>query len=224
MSREKQGIFQKKTQIIICMASLLPAVLVAAVYGKLPERIPTNWGIDGHISYGSKQELWIIAGMVPAFAILFNILPSIDPKRQNYRKFLGEYQNFQMFLQVFMFIMVGIIVTESLWPGTIQVNTVVMAVCSVLFMMIGNMMPKFRQNFFCGFKTPWTLSDETVWNKTHRLGGRMMFLAGILGLVGAFLPGDRVKLWMMFVPVMAAVLIPSIMSYVWFKNRQGGEE
>ena len=90
-----------------------------------------------------------------------------------------------------MLVMVGIVITESFRPGTIQVATLVTAMCGILFMFIGNIMPKFRQNFFCGFRTPWALSDETVWNKTHRLAGRLMFGAGLLGSGGAFLPWDE---------------------------------
>lgn len=223
-SMKKQGMFHNKMQAVIGLVSLLPVLLVAGAYGKLPEQIPTNWGLDGHISYGGKSQLWIMAGMAPFFAVLFYVLPDIDPKRRNYRKFWGVYQSFQLFLQIFMLIMVGIIVTESFRPGTIRVSFVVTVLCALLFMMTGNMMPKFRQNFFCGFKTPWTLSDETVWNKTHRLGGKLMFLAGILGLIGAFVPDERVKMAMLLVPVTAAALIPCVMSYVWFKNGRREEE
>ena len=221
MREKKQGLFHNKMQVAITLVSLLPILLVAAVYGKLPGQIPTNWGFDGHISYGGKSQLWIIAGMAPFFAVLFYILPDIDPKKHNYRKFEKVYQSFQLFMQIFMLLMVGIIVTESLWPGTVQVSTMVTALCAVLFMMIGNMMPKFRQNFFCGFKTPWALSDEIVWNKTHRLGGRLMFGAGILGLIGAFVPNEKVKMMMLLAPVTAASVIPVVMSYVWFRKRQG---
>lgn len=221
MNEEKEGLFGGRKQMVIWLISLLPVILVAAIYGKLPGQIPTNWGADGQVTYGPKSTIWIIAGMCPGMALLFFVLPGIDPKRRNYLKFREVYQSFQLFLQVFLLAMVGIIVTESFRPGTIRVSTVVTALCGVLFMMLGNMMPKFRQNFFCGFKTPWTLSDETVWNKTHRLGGKMMFGAGIFGLAGAFLPSERAKMVMLLVPVTAAVLIPCVMSYIWFKKRQG---
>ena len=218
MSDKKQSMIMGKKQIMIWMTSLLPVALAAAVYGKLPDRIPMNWGFGGEVSYGAKSDIWIIAGMAPLLAGLFQILPCIDPKRRNYRKFLEVYQSFQLFMQVFLLVTTSIIVVESFRPGTIRVSTVITAMCGILFMTLGNMMPKFRQNFFCGFRTPWALSDETVWNKTHRLGGRLMFGAGILGFAGAFLPGDRAKMILLFVPVMAATIIPYIMSYVWFRR------
>ncbi|MCI9147915.1 MAG: DUF1648 domain-containing protein [Hungatella sp.] len=223
MSERKQRLFHNNMQVVIWLVSLLPVILAAAVYKRLPDQIPTNWGFDGHISYGGKLQIWFIAGMSPFLAGLFYVLPDIDPKRRNYRKFSGAYQSFQLFMQVFLLVILCIILVESFWPGTVQVSAVVMAMCSLLFILLGNMMPKFRQNFFCGFRTPWALSDETVWNKTHRLGGKLMFGAGILGFMGAFLPGEKLKMAMLLVPLAAATIIPYIMSYVWFKNRQGGE-
>lgn len=223
MSEKKQGMFQNKMQVVIFLISLLPVLLAAGVYGSLPDQIPTNWGIDGHVSYGGKSQIWIVGGMAPLFAGLFYVLPYIDPKRQNYRKFPKVYQSFQLFLQVFLLAMMGIIITESFRPGTIKVSMVVTAMCSLLFMMLGNMMPKFRQNFFCGFRTPWALSDETVWNKTHRLGGRMMFGAGIIGLAGVIFPSDKVRMGMLTGPVLVAIVVPYVMSHVWFKKREGGE-
>ena len=169
LGKEKGKILHKKTQIVIGLVSLLPIVLTAAVYGKLPEQIPTHWGFNGQISYSGKSQIWMIAGMCPVFAILFYILPSMDPKKRNYQKFSGVYESFQLFLQIFLKIITGIIITESFWPGTIQVSMGMTAFCSVLCMVIGNMMQKFRQNFFCGFRAQWSLSAETVWNKSDRL-------------------------------------------------------
>ncbi|MCI8517426.1 MAG: DUF1648 domain-containing protein [Hungatella sp.] len=214
---KKDKAFARK-QAVIWILSLLPLVLAAAVYSRLPAQIPTNWGVNGEVSYGSKNNIWIIAGMSPLMAGLFQVLPAIDPKKKNYQKFPEVYQSFQLFMQVFLLVTTAIIITESFRPGTIHVSAVITAMCGILFMTFGNMLPKFRQNFFCGFKTPWALSDETVWNKTHRLGGRLMFGAGILGFAGAFLPDDRAKILLLVLPLTAATVIPYIMSYVWFRQ------
>lgn len=215
MNEDTQKIFPNKKRMIIWILSILPIILVVAVYTRLPQQIPTNWGFDRKVSYGEKGNLWILAGISPFLAIMYQVLPKIDPKRKNYRKFQEVYESFQLFMQVFLFVMVGIVIIESFRPGTVQVSTVVCAMCGILFIIIGNMMPKFRQNFFIGFRTPWTLTNEQVWNKTHRLAGRLIFVAGILGLIGAFFPSDKVKMVFLFVPLIAATVIPYIMSYVW---------
>lgn len=205
-------------QIAIWILSVIPVLIAAGVYGKLPDRIPTNWGFDGHVSYGPKSTIWLIAGMSPFFGVLFFFLPVIDPKRRNYLDFSDAYRSFQLFMQIFLLAITGIVLTESLRPGTVRVSTVVTALGGILFMLLGNMLPKFRQNFFCGFKTPWTMSSEEVWNKTNRLGGKMLFAAGAIGVAGAFLPDDRWKMWVLLVPIAVAALVPCIMSYVWFQK------
>lgn len=210
-----------KKQIGIWLISMLPVLIVAILYNKLPEQIPTNWGMNNQVTYGPKSTIWLIAGMSPLFGILFFFLPMIDPKRRNYLKFMDVYQEFQLFMQVFLMAVTGIIVVESIRPGTIHVSTVITAMCGLLFLFLGSMMPKFQQNFFCGFKTPWTLSSEEVWNKTNRMGGRMIMAAGILSFLGAFLPDERWKMAIMVVSLAAAVLVPGVMSYVWFQKEQG---
>ena len=209
-----------KKQIFIWILSAFPVLLTAIVYRALPAQIPTNWGIDKTVTYGDKSTIWLIAGMSPFLGTLFYFLPAIDPKKRNYINFMDAYQSFQLFMQLFLLVITGIIVVESFRPGTIKVSTVVCAMCGLLFVMMGNMMPKIQQNYFCGFKTPWTLSSEAVWNKTHRMGGKLFLAAGLIGFLGAFLPEDRWKMFGLLIPVIAAVTVPCVMSYVWFRREQ----
>ncbi len=224
MSKRCSKEYFNKLQAVILILSFLPVVITLVLYGHLPEQIPTNFGFDGQVTYGARRNIWAIAGMAPLFGILFFVLPAMDPKRRNYMKFWDVYQIFQLFMQIFLLVTLLVILVETFRPGTVSVPTVISAMCGILFMAMGNMMPKFRQNFFCGFKNPWTLSNETVWNRTHRLGGRMFFAAGILGFAGAFLPNDYWKMGMLFGPVMLAAIVPSVMSYVWFRNMMKGQE
>ena len=89
----------------------------------------------------------------------------------------------------------------------------------ILFAVLGNMMPKFRQNYFCGIKTPWTYADETVWVRTHRLAGRLFFAAGLLGIAATFLPSATAMTVVFFAPLAVAVILPVVMSYVWYRRR-----
>ena len=215
--------YLNKKQILIFGLSFLPLLVTLFVYGKLPDQIPTNFGADGYVSYEDKNHIWLIAGMAPLMGLLFYVLPAIDPKRSNYAKFWSVYQGFQIVLQLFLLAMFLIILTETFRPGTVSVPTVVLAMCGVLFMVLGNMMPKFRQNFFCGFRTPWALTNEQVWNKTHRLGGKLFVFAGLTGFLGAFVPDDNWKLALFLIPALAACFVPYVMSYVWFRQIMNGK-
>ena len=210
-----------KAQIAVWVLSLLPVVLTAAVYGRLPAEVPMHWDLNGEVGYSAKWQLWIVAGLTPLMAVLFYFLPRFDPKKRNYDKFSGSYIGFQIIMMLFMLTMVGVCIVEALRPGTVYVSMTVCLVVSLLMVYLGNVMPKFRMNWFCGIKTPWTLSSETVWVRTHRVAGRMFFGAGVLGLIGAFIPSDTAKFVMLFVPLMAAAIVPTVLSYLWYRAEQG---
>ena len=200
--------------------SLLPVVVTAVFYSRLPAEIPMQWDFGGQVGYEAKWHLWIVAGMAPLFAVLFYFLPRFDPKRKNYGKFSDAYSGFRIMLDLFLTAMCGICIAEGLRPGMVDVPTVVCLLVSLLMVFLGNIMPKFRMNWYCGLKTPWTLSSETVWTKTHRAAGRMMFAAGIIGAAGSFIPNEIAKFVLVFAPMAAATIIPTVLSWRWYRAEQ----
>ena len=212
--------WNRNYQIVSWILALLPLAAVGLLYSRLPQEIPMQWDFGGEVGYEPKWHIWIIAGMAPLFNIMFRVLPQIDPRSRNYQKFDRGYQLFQCLMMVFLGGMVSIILIEGLHPGTVDVKRVVILFLAVLFLFIGNEMPKFRQNYFCGFKNPWTLSSQTVWTRTHRLGGRMLFAAGILCLVAIFTP-PVLSFVLVFGSLLVATVYPSVMSYLWYRREQG---
>ena len=213
---EKNSRLQKTAWVL----SLLPVVVAAVFYSSLPAEIPMQWDFGGHVGYEAKWHLWIVAGMAPLFAVLFYFLPRFDPKRKNYGKFSDAYSGFRIMLDLFLTAMCGICIAEGLRPGMVDVPTVVCLLVSLLMVFLGNIMPKFRMNWYCGLKTPWTLSSETVWTKTHRAAGRMMFAAGIIGAAGSFIPNEIAKFVLVFAPMAAATIIPTVLSWRWYRAEQ----
>ena len=210
---EKNSRLQKTAWVL----SLLPVVVAAVFYSSLPAEIPMQWDFGGHVGYEAKWHLWIVAGMAPLFAVLFYFLPRFDPKRKNYGKFSDAYSGFRIMLDLFLTAMCGICIAEGLRPGMVDVPTVVCLLVSLLMVFLGNIMPKFRMNWYCGLKTPWTLSSESVWTKTHRAAGRMMFAAGIIGAAGSFVPNEIAKFVLVFAPIAAATIIPTVLSWRWYR-------
>lgn len=209
-----------KAQIAVWVLALLPLVLVAAVYRRLPAEIPMHWGLNGAVEYGAKWKLWVVVGMSPLMAVLFYFQPRFDPKRKNYDKFSASYLGFQFVMMLFMLMLTGICVAEALRPGTVNVAMAVCLFVSLMMVYLGNVMPKFRMNWFCGIKTPWTLSSETVWTRTHRLAGRLFFAAGLIGAAGAFVPNDVARFAILFVPTTIAALVPTVCSYLWYRKER----
>lgn len=211
----------KKLRIITYGLAVAGIFITALVYRRLPDLIPTNWGYDGNVTYSPKNQIWICSGLLPLLAVLFDFMPNIDPRRGNYAKFSTYYDSFCVFMQIFLLLMLGITLSESFYPGHISVGKIVAVIIGVLFMFLGNIMPKIKSNFYMGLRTPWTLSDEEIWRKTHRLGGKTMFFAGVFSLLlGWPLAGNGTSV-IIIALLLLSVLIPGLMSFLWWRKKYG---
>lgn len=213
----------RKLRIAAYFLAIITLLITVVLYPSLPDRIPMTWGSNGTVSYEDKYHIFFMSGMGILFAILFDVLPKIDPRRKNYQKFGSYYDGFCVFMQLFLLIMNGVILIESFRPGSVSVPMITMLCMGILFLLIGNILPKVKSNFYMGIKTPWALSSEEVWRKTHRLGGKCFFLAGIVITVSSFLPHQELVFRITFACIMAACLIPGIMSYIWWRQEQNKE-
>ena len=209
----------KGKKILRVFLMVLPVLMVLAVYGKLPDVVPVHWGIHGEVDrYGSKMELFLIAGMNLFLGLFMPLMPKVDPKRKNYERFGETYEWMILWTLAFMAVITGVILVETLHPGTLHISKVVCGMVGILFIVLGNMMPKIKRNFFTGVKTPWALSSDTVWNKTQRLGGKSLVLGGVVILFSSFFGSEK---GMVFVIIGVAVLmciVPAVMSYIWYQR------
>lgn len=154
------------------------------LYPLLPEQVPSHWNFRGEIDdYSSKT--WGAFGiplMLLGMYLLFKVLPLIDPKKENYENFPKTYAALKYILTFFFLILYVVIIATSLgYP--VSINKIIPAIISILFIAIGNYLTTVRPNYFVGIKTPWTLANETVWKKTHRISGRLWVASGVLGLI-----------------------------------------
>ena len=210
----------KKNKILILVFAAASALASLIAFPFLPDQIPTNWGLNGEITYGGKEHALYI-GLIPLLlAPLYLYLPKIDPRRKNYDRFSKYYGGFGIFLMVFLFLLNAIVLSESLWPGHISVSKVLPLMVGIMLIFIGNMMPKFKSNFFIGIKTVWTISSTNVWNKTHRLGGLLFFWCGVLFCLTALWLPDNVMFWMLLGTVLICAVVPTVMSYVWYRQEE----
>ena len=169
--------------VIMLIITFLGGVLV---YPSLPEKIPIHWNISGQIDqYANKS--FFSAFMLPLVAsgiwLLMLYVPYADPKRNKYENFEKTYRIIRISLVTF-FLILYLLLLLLMSGKNIPIEKVVPGAVSILFIIIGNFMGKIRQNFFTGIRLPWTLSNEYVWNQTHRFAGRLFVLSGILSLIG----------------------------------------
>lgn len=206
------------------LLSLLPALLVAVFWNRLPDTVPIHWNAAGQAdNYASKSFLWGLCCIAPVMAFLLQFLPRLDPKKENYKKFQNLYDLVAITLPCIMLFVMGVTIAEAINPGGLKVGRLVMGFLSLLFMFLGNLMGKIKTNWFMGIRTPWALSDPDVWNKTNRMGGRVFFLAGLVTLLFCLFAPPELE-GLMIASMLGIMLVGTaatyIMSWKWFQDKK----
>lgn len=190
-------------------------------------QVPVHWGFDGVADrFAPRDEALTLFVLIPGAALLltllFYLLPRIEPLRENLMRGQRAYLTAWIGVQAMLaLIAVGLALvtvrsTGAASPDVDLLVRVIIAGAGVLIMFLGDAMPKTRPNFFLGVRTPWTLSSDLAWERTNRLGGRLMVLVGLWGVVAAFLLNGLALAFAISAPLIAAALIACVYSYfVW---------
>ena len=210
--------FTFKTEIIPILIILISIALGFYFCSVMPDQVPMHWNVKGEIDrWGSKFEgAWLMPLIAIGMYLLFIILPMIDPRKEKYAQFTKVYHLFKALILLFMF---GVYLVASLnaLGYDVRVEVWVPVAVGVLFLILGNYLGKIKSNWFIGIRTPWTLSSDEVWNKTHRLGGKLFILLGVLMLLTPLLPKTSI-IWNVLIPVLIATLVPVVYSYVVYRK------
>jgi uncharacterized membrane protein len=192
----------------------LVAVVGVLAWPELPQQIPSHWNAEGAVdAYGSKWWIWLSPAIAVSMLVLFMVLPKIDPKKHNYKKFKNEYEWIQVALVSFF----GYLFVLQLMAGlndSYAENFVRLMIggMGLMFILLGSPMRTLKQNFFVGIRTPWTLTNAKSWKKTHELGGKLFMAAGLLFIVDAV--SNWQALWVNITALM--VLVVFLFAYSYF--------
>ncbi len=208
------------------LALIIAAVaLSVAVYSRLPARVPIHWNAAGEIDdYAPKAfGAFLVPVAMLALAGVFAALPAISPsgfdierKSRAYRAIIFAILLFMLGIHVYL-----LLSAMNIAPS---ISAVIPILLGALFVILGNYLPKMRRNFFIGIRTPWTLADEDVWFRTHRLGGVLFVVCGVLVMVvGPFLHGRAESIFLPTVMGLAA-LISVIYSFVIYRRPDAGSD
>lgn len=196
----------------------------ALFFPRLPNPMPIHWNAAGQPDNFASPLVgaWLLPLVTVGVYLLTLGLPRIDPRRENVERFWDTYRLIRISIVIMLsyahMAVLYVVVTgqDSMIPGLI------LAGVGVLFIILGNYMPRMRSNWFIGIRTPWTLSSDSVWRKTHRLGGILFMVAGILMLTSIVLPAQW-HVWIMLVVIAIAAGIPIVYSYVLYQQEQTSE-
>lgn len=207
---------KKEFPYIILMA--LPFIYLAYIWNTLPETVPTHWDASGEIDgYGSKNTLLLIPFMLPVLVyIIMTIAPKIDPKNK-IAKMGKKYEQLKFFLVLFMSVLALFIIYSSKTQSFSSPN-IIYILLGLLFAGLGNFMKTVKPNYFIGIKTPWTLENETVWKKTHLLGGKIWFVGGLLIVFMSLIFTAQTAATLFVIIAVLITIIPLVHSYIEFKK------
>ncbi len=180
----------RKWYPVLIIALAFATSIVA--YGHLPDPMPTHWNMRGEVDDYSSRLVgaFLMPLIMIGIAALIPVLPKIDPRGGNYRKFDTAYFTIMNATVTVMFFIHLFALAAALGIG-VSMGRMIPAAVGVLFIVIGNVLPRVRSNWMVGIRNPWTLSSDRVWERTHRVGGYLMLILGVLLLVsGPFAPAN----------------------------------
>lgn len=208
---------QENIKLWIMFAITLIIGLVS--YSHLPDQIPTHFDVAGNPDdYSGKIFIFMFPLVIFAMIIMAEIARNIDPKKNAYNKFNKQYYLIFFLVSILMFGIQLYTLAVSMEVKIINISVLMPFSVGLLFTIIGNAMPKFKQNFYAGIRTSWTLVDEEVWFKTHRLGGKVWFIGGILMMISSIIP-DGFKTPVFFGVMVTISLVPTVYSYIIYKKK-----
>lgn len=207
-----------KKELPIIIVVLLPFIYLAYIWNDLPEKVPMHWGLDGEVNrYGDKIELLMIPFLLPVLIYgIFLVVPAIDPKNK-IAQMGSKYQSIKVLLAVFMSILALFIIYTAKNESFSNPNMLILLI-GILYLILGNYFKTIKANYFIGIRTPWTLENETVWNDTHKIGGIMWFIGGIIIVFSSLILETKSNYNLFIAITLIIVIIPVVYSYLRFNE------
>ena len=207
----------KKINIILVSLVLFSFGIGIYFYPQMPEKMASHWNFKGEVD-GCLSKFWglflmpiILIGVV----LLYLIVPKLDPLKENIEKFRKYFDGFIVLLLLFLFYLYVLTIFWNLGLK-FNISQAIIPALAVLFYYCGILLEKAKRNWFIGIRTPWTLSNDMVWEKTHKIGGKLFKIAGIVTILGIFF--QKYILFFIFVPIILVVVYTTIYSYTEYQK------
>ena len=206
-----------KIIILTSVVMLLPVIVGLVMWNKLPDKLPTHWNSSGEVDGWSSKSFAVFA--IPLILLGVHLLcsvgTSLDPKNKAVNSKI-------FFLVMWICPAVSVVCMTAVYAGAlgvdVRVEFVIPLLMGLLFLVIGNYLPKCKQNYTIGIKIPWTLGDEDNWNKTHRFAGVVWTVCALVVMVGAFF--KEIVVFTTFIPIAVMVFAPMIYSYIYYRKHR----
>lgn len=207
---------ENKTKLILTsIVILLPIIIGLILWDDLPDTIATHWGVNDEAN-GFSSKVFAVFGMpliLLAIHLICDLATKLDPKSKNI-----NHKIFSLVLWIcpLISLLMSSVVYLNALGKAIKVGFIVIMFIGLLFIIIGNYLPKCRQSYTMGIKLPWTLNDEENWNKTHRFAGILWVIGGMLIVATAIFESPVI----FGIIIGTMVIVPTVYSYVYHKKHK----
>ena len=204
--------------IVTTLVMLLPMVVGLLLWNKFPERIPIHWNFTGEVDgWGSRPMVVFGLPMLIVAVHWAGILVTCaDPKHKDVN---GKVMCLVFWICPIISLVCHTFVYAAALGYDLSVDIILPLLFGVLFIIIGNLMPKCKQNYTIGIKLPWTLHDEENWNKTHRFAGKVWVVGGVVIAVTSVLENAAIFLAV----ILVIAFVPMIYSYLLYRKKRNEE-
>ncbi|MBU0661882.1 DUF1648 domain-containing protein [Candidatus Micrarchaeota archaeon] len=207
----------RKSEIVMLAIVVLSFAIAIYFFPQMPEQVASHWNSNGEVN-GYMDSFWGTF-LMPVISVLlllmFLAIPRIDPLKANIERFRKHYDRLIIITMAFMLYIYLLTIAWNL--GTrFDMARLLLPALAVLFYFIGGVLKESKRNWFVGIRTPWTLSSDAVWEKTHKRGALLFRLFALVVLIGLFVPGQTVLI--VLVPVLAGTIY--LVAYSYFEYRK----
>lgn len=213
----------KLTTILVLILIAAAVIAGALFWDQLPEQMASHWNANDEVD-GYMFKFWGV-WMVPLMTLgmfgIFLLVPVIDPLKANIAKFRSVFNLFILLITAFMLYVHGLTLAWNL-GYEFRMSSAMLPFMGILFIFIGYMLRQAKRNWFIGIRTPWTLSSDTVWDKTHQLGSWLFIASGVLAFLGALF-GGTIAMYLTLIPMLGSALFVVIYSFVLYQREMKGQ-
>lgn len=207
----------RKSEIIIFLIILISFIVGIYLYSQMPEKMASHWNIRGEVDgYISKfWGLFLMPFISLGLFLLFILIPRIDPLKANIEKFRRYFDTFIILIILFLFYLYLLTIFWNLGIR-FSMSQFLAPAFGMLLYYCGVLTENAKRNWFIGIRTPWTLSSDKVWDKTHKIGGKLFKIAGIIAVLGVFFP--NYTFFFVLIPVILVTVYTIIYSYFEYQK------
>ena len=205
--------YNKRTVILTTIVALLPIAAGLILWDQLPDQLAIHFNAANEPDNWASKPFAVVGmpAIIAAIHVLCLFVTAHDPKNQN---MTGVMKTLALWICPFIsWLCAGMTIGYAL-NAVHNIGMVVCVFLGILFMVIGNYLPKCTPNYTIGIKLPWTLNDEGNWRYTHRIGGFCFAVAGLVVLVSSFFG----VIWLMAAALALAALVPVVASFLYYKK------